>query len=78
MALIKEHPYRRCKNEDKSYLHGQGRPTPAMACLYTDKNSSKVFCRLVNFNIENHYVWDFVILLDIKEQNCCLLDNLTS
>lgn len=40
IVLIKEHPYGRCKNEDKSYLHRQSRPNPDIICFYTDKNGS--------------------------------------
>lgn len=36
--LIEEYPYKSWKNEDKSDLLTQGRPTSDLTCLFIDKN----------------------------------------
>lgn len=47
IILIKEHPYKRCKNVDKSDFLRKVKLTPALICWSTDKKCSKVFLGLL-------------------------------
>lgn len=57
VVLLQETPYRRWNTVDKNDLLRQGKLTPHLTCLSTNKIGSKVFSRSFNSNVYNKHSW---------------------
>lgn len=57
VVLLLETPYRRWNIVNKNDLLRQGKLTPHLTCLFTDKIRSKVFSRSFNSNVYSKHSW---------------------
>jgi len=57
VVLLQETPYRRWNIVDRNDLLRQGKLTPHLTCLFTDKIRSKVFSRSFNSNVYSKHSW---------------------